>query len=175
MLQFTGVVEDRRMRSQYLDRMDIERERGITMKSQAVRIAFTALDDKTYILGLIDTPGHVDFTYEAARSLAACEGALRLVRAAQGTAAEAWASGQRSCSDVVPRPWPVAGRGRPAPRPGEDLPRGVRPLPPCGPLCPRRRGPSAFACARPDDVDQGLPRDPGDRGQLARATQGRRF
>ena len=62
MLQITGVVEDRQMRAQYLDRMDIERERGITIKSQAVRIPFTALDDKTYKLDLIDTPGHVDFT-----------------------------------------------------------------------------------------------------------------
>ncbi|GAA1091168.1 translation elongation factor 4 [Nocardiopsis metallicus] len=92
MLQITGVVEDRQMRAQYLDRMDIERERGITIKSQAVRIPFTALDDQTYTLDLIDTPGHVDFTYEVSRSLAACEGAVLLVDAAQGIEAQTLAN-----------------------------------------------------------------------------------
>ncbi|WP_017557054.1 translation elongation factor 4 [Nocardiopsis baichengensis] len=92
MLQLSGIVEDRQMRAQYLDRMDIERERGITIKSQAVRLPFTALDDRTYVLNLIDTPGHVDFSYEVSRSLAACEGTILLVDAAQGIEAQTLAN-----------------------------------------------------------------------------------
>ncbi|REJ04492.1 elongation factor 4 [Microbacterium bovistercoris] len=97
MLQITGVVAERDMRAQYLDRMDIERERGITIKSQAVRMPWahgpsTGSGPQTYALNMIDTPGHVDFTYEVSRSLAACEGAILLVDAAQGIEAQTLAN-----------------------------------------------------------------------------------
>jgi len=91
MLQITGVVAERDMRAQYLDRMDIERERGITIKSQAVRMPW-ATEAGTFALNMIDTPGHVDFTYEVSRSLAACEGAILLVDAAQGIEAQTLAN-----------------------------------------------------------------------------------
>ena len=99
MLQLTGVVDERAARAQYLDRMDIERERGITIKSQAVRMPWTVPDDNdegaepgTYVLNMIDTPGHVDFTYEVSRSLEACEAAVLLVDAAQGIEAQTLAN-----------------------------------------------------------------------------------
>ncbi|QYJ04643.1 translation elongation factor 4 [Nocardioides panacisoli] len=101
MLQLTGVLDERAARAQYLDRMDIERERGITIKSQAVRMPWTLgeeaaavleLDPATYVLNMIDTPGHVDFTYEVSRSLAACEAAILLVDAAQGIEAQTLAN-----------------------------------------------------------------------------------
>ena len=99
MLQLTGVVDERAARAQYLDRMDIERERGITIKSQAVRMPWTVPADNaegaepgTYVLNMIDTPGHVDFTYEVSRSLEACEAAVLLVDAAQGIEAQTLAN-----------------------------------------------------------------------------------
>src|SRR5256885_14412526 len=101
MLQLTGVVDGRQMRAQYLDRMDIERERGITIKSQAVRMPWRGREGEGAgeyaVLNMIDTPGHVDFTYEVSRALAACEGAVLLGEAAPGIEAQTHA-------DLYPAP-----------------------------------------------------------------------